>query len=565
MDQADISKVKKHFETLKNDRMPFDTMYQALSEYISMMKQSYNGDSSSTSFLMNEIYDSSGAYAAVNSAAALTGMLWAGSALQSIYIEEPQGLESRKDIASYYEYFLNKLAIAFDDPKANFTISFDEYMLDQIIYGTSGIGVESGEESLLMFKPYGIRELYIEEGKNGQVVAVYLLFNWKIDRIVGEYGLENVSEKVQDKFKNNKLNDEEKILICIRKRKEKKAKLGVLSMPYESLHIEFNQDHLLKESGYSDLPIKVGRFRKLNYERYGRSNGMFALPDIKEANILREAVILATEKNLDPPLGVLSSGDLGGGVIDTSAGAISVINATSSLRTQPVFPLVTVGSINDALVRLEKLEQTISQHFYIDRLLDFNNETQMTFGEAKIRAGLRAASLSSLFSRQISEVLSPVIDRAVNILFQMGELGVVRGSDMHLEREANGKEYHLIPDVLVERMAAGQDIYKVSYKTQASQAARSEEYLSILDVASTAIQFSQVDPRVGVRLNLDKAIQALSNIRGVRGGIIREDDEVDAIMEANQRAQQEQVMLAAAQQGADIVDKMASASKTARE
>lgn len=560
----DYTSYKKDFDRLKNARSNWDRMYQALGEYVSMVKQNFEGQPADGEFLMDEIFDSTGAYAAINAASAMSGMLWAGSAKQSVFLDAPDDMEMTTEAAEFYEYITNKLTSAFDDPKANFSLAFDEHLLDQRIFGTSGVGVERGEDSILKFKPYGVKELYIDEGRDGRVNKIFLFYEWDAKRVVAEYGAENVSEKTRKSAEAK--NGNVKVLVCIVPRTEFKAKRGALAMPYMSLHMEYDTCHPLKESGYSDLPIKVCRARKLSYEKYGRSEAMFALPDIKEANILREAVIVATEKNLDPPLGVLDDGVLGGGVIDTSAGAISVFNASEkSGNSNPVFPLVTVGSIGDALVRLEKLEQTIAQHFYIDRLLDFNNETQMTFGEAQIRAGIRSASLSSLFAREIAEVLTPLVDRAASIMFQLGELGVVEGSDIHRERVAESKEFFVIPDEIVKRIESGQDIYRVGYRTQASKAARSEEYLSIIDIVGFNIQAMQVDPSTSMRVNLHEAIKQLSDIRGVPVGIIREDDEVEAMMAEQAQQQQAQATLEQAGQAAGIVEQLASANKAARE
>lgn len=555
---------KKLFDKLKNDRKTWDNMYQVVGEYVSQVKQNFENSPQAGEFLVEDVFDSTGSFAAHNSASALLGMLWHGSAKQSIEISAPDGLEMTGELADYYARMTETLVGAMDDPKANLGIALMEYMADQLIFGTSGVGVESGDDSLLMFKPYGVKELYIDEGKNGQVDELYLLFEWTIKRIVDEYGLENVSEKIKEKYEDKQWLERAKVLICIYPRIEKKADAGVLAMPYETVHLEYdNECHVLKESGFSSLPIKVGRFKKLNYERYGRSPAMDALPDIREANVLREAVIIATEKNLDPPLGIMDDGALGGGVVDTSAGSISVFNGAMN-NGNPVFPLVTVGSIPDALARLESLRESIAQHFHLDRLLDFNNQTQMTFGEAQIRNGIRNASLASLYMRQISEVLTPLIERCGDILFQLGEFGVIEGSEQETELKALGKDVYYIPDILVERMENEQDIYQIVYKTQAANAQRSEEYIAILDVLSFAIQATQIDPTVRHRYNLHEGIKVLGNIRGLPVDILRQDDEVEALIQAeNQQAMQMQGM-AMAEQGANVVEKMANARETVR-
>lgn len=557
---------KDHFEKLKAARQNWDTMYQVLGEYISLIKQNFEGQPASGDFLIDDIFDSKAAYAAINSASSLQGMLWSGTAKQSIFLREPDGLEITTELAEYYERITDVLTDAFDSPYSNFALSFDEYMLDQMIFGTSGIGVEKGTKSLLKFKPYGVKELYIDEGADGLISDIFLFFEWSVKRTVAEYGIDNVSDKVRQKYEQGKFLDTVKILICIVPREIFKAEKGYLAMPYASYHIEYDSCHMIKEGGYSELPIKIGRFKKLNYERYGRSSGMFALPDIKEANVLAESIIVATEKVLDMPKGVLDDGILGGGTIDFSAGSITTFNSSAQMGNRnPVFDIGSPPDISWAKDRLMELHESIAQHFYIDRLLDFNNETQMTFGEAQIRAGLRNASLSSLFARQIAEVLTPVIDRAVNILFQLGELGVAEGSEQEQERINEGKEVFYIPDELLERIEKGQDIYKVGYRTQAANAARSEEYIAIIDVLGFGIQSLQIDPTVSERINLHEGVKQLADIRGLPVGVIREDDEVEERINARREAEEGAQTMNMMQQGAGIVESLASANKAVRE
>lgn len=560
----DPKELKDTFDALKAERKTWDSHFQLLGEYISMIKQNFQGSHAPGEFLVEDIYDATGAFAAHNAASALLGMLWPGTARQAVEITPPDDLETDTELAEFYERVTDRLVRAMDDPKANLSLSLDEYMLDQMIFGSSGIGVEKGDESKLLFKPYGVKEMYIDEGKNGRVDAIYLFFEWTVKRAVKEYGLENVSDKVRQKWEQNKKQDKIKILICITERTEFKATMGALSMPYQSVHIEYDTSHVLKESGFGDLPIKVGRFRKLNYERYGRSPGMNAMPDIREANALREAVIIATEKALDMPKGILDDGMLGGGVIDTSAKAINVFNATGSNGGPPIFDIGTPPDIRAALERLEELKNTIAQHFHLDRLIDFNNETQMTFGEAQIRNAIRNASLSSLFSRQISEVFTPLIVRCVSLMFEMGEFGVAKGSEQEAELIAAGKEPEYIPDVLLQRLDRGEEIYEIAYKTQAANASKSELYIGILDVLSFGIQAMQVDPTIRHRVDLHEGLKEIGSIRGLPVGILRQDDEVAERMQAEQQQMAQQQQLEAGVMGADIVDKLASANKAVR-
>lgn len=559
---SQYQKIKKEFDTVKAKRSNWNQMYQILGEYVHQMKQNFQGQPASGEFLTSEIYDASGAFAASNSASALLGMLWPGSASQAFELTQPDDLELTTELAQFYERMNNRTHRAFDDPKANLSLALDEYMLDQIVFGTSGVGVDAGTDSKLLFKPYGVQEMYVANGANGKVSRLWLLFEWEVERVIQEYGEESVSEQTRKLYQDGKLQEKVCILHVVRPRKEKKALYGKLAMPYEGLHLEYKNCHLLREDGYAEMPIPVGRFRRLNYEEYGRSPAMNALPDIKEANVLREAVIVATEKQLDPPLGVLDDGMLGGNVIDTSAAAINVFNASANLSgNSPVFPLVTVGDLNTAIARLESLQETIAQHFFIDRLLDFNNETQMTFGEAQIRDQRTNASMSAIYNRQISELFTPLIERGVAKLFRMGEYGVIRGSEEEAELLVQGIEPEYIPDDLAALLEQGKDIYKIVYKTKAANAAKAEEYIAIADITNFTLQAMQVDPSLKHRLDLHESIKQLGVIRGLPVGILRQDDEVEALVAQEAEQMQAIQALQSGEQLANIADKAASAEQ----
>lgn len=552
------SQIKKEFDAMRSDRSNFDAMYQVIGEYVAQNRQNFTGQPSNGEFLTKDIFDTSGVFAAYTAASTILGMLWPGSAKQAIEIDMPDDMESNKELADFYQRATKKLVRAMDDPRAGLSLALGEYMFDQILFGTSGIGVEEGDESTLLYKPYGVKEIYIDEGKNGRVSKLALYYEWDVERVVAEYGIDNVSEKVRKAYEKGG-KDKVKILIYIKPRKVKRAKIGKLAMDFEGLHFEYDCMKLLREDGYHEFPIPVVRFHKLMYEKMGRSLAMNALPDIREANVLREAVIIATEKTLDMPIGVMDDSMLGGGYIDTSARAVTVFNASSNVSgLPPVFNIGDVPKIDYAEARLEKLENNIAQHFHIDRLLDFNNETQMTFGEAQIRDQIRTASLVGLFSRQISEGFTEWIRRGINIMWRKGEFGVIKGSVEEQERIAADKEVTYLPDEIVRRLKKGLDIYQITYKTKAANAAKAEEYIGIVDVLGFAKQMADMDQSIVNRVDLHKAIKRLAEIRGA-SSIIRQDDEVEA-MQASQEEQQQQLMqLQQAEQLAGAAEKVARA------
>lgn len=94
---------------------------------------------------------------------------------------------------------------------------------------------------------------------------------------------------------------------------------------------------------------------------------------------------------------VLDDGTLGAGEIDDSPNGVTVVNVSGRISNQdPIKPLYTVGELQSVENHTEQLRQQITQAFFIDRLLDLNNDTRMTLGEAQIRNRIRGESLTSI-------------------------------------------------------------------------------------------------------------------------------------------------------------------------
>ncbi len=519
---------------LKANKAPWLDLYQMLGEFIHMRRMDFTTTRQPGEFLTREIFDSTAPKSAKTASSSILAMLWPQS-VKRFRFKPPASLPDTRAIKEYYEIITAKQIAVMDNPKAGLPMALDEYMLDQVSFGTSGVEALPDKKTKVVYKAWGVKNLSIAEGADGFVDTLYVEVRLPVHIIVKTYGLDKVSEKIRGLFNQRKFDQEFNILIAIEPRITDDfapAGKGNTGMPFQSVHIEMDTKHFLKESGFNETPIKVGRFWKILGEVYGRCPGMDALPSALEANAIWEAVTVAIEKNLDPPLGVLDDGKLGGGEIDTSAGAVNVFNITGRAgEKNPIFPLYTVGEIKQSVNLLQQLAQDIADHFFIDRLLDFNNETRMTLGEANLRNKLRNSTLGSIFTRQIAEVFSPLIERTFNILLEQGEFGVVEGSVDHLiATQFNGENPIIIPKEVVDLMLKGEDVYQIEYFTPALRIMQAEEADGIIRTYESAIVMKNAGA-VDILDNLDSdiAIRRVSDISGAPSEILRAKKDVDVI------------------------------------
>jgi len=303
--KAEISSILKRKVELESRKEPWLDQYQLLGEFIHQRKQKFNEDFTQGEFLNRELFDSKGPKSAKISASSILGNLWPQS-VKKFRINRSRKVSDNDENKKYFEFVTETVRAVLDNPKAGLITALNEYMLDEVVFGTAGIEIFPARDTKLGYRAWSVKQMLIDEGKNGFVDTIYLVQELPVNRVVGEYGIQNVSKAVREKFEEGKFDEEVIILIAIEPRNIRSpGAKGNKALPFRSVHIEVSERKAIRESGFSEIPIKVGRFSKIIDEKYGRSPGMDALPDIMESNAIWEAVTIAIEKNLDPPLGLV--------------------------------------------------------------------------------------------------------------------------------------------------------------------------------------------------------------------------------------------------------------------
>lgn len=551
-----VGRILDRHQKLKTERQPWITTWQLVAEYVRSRKSNFTYEFSPGQFLTGKIFDSTASQANHKMAASLIGALYPNGS-KSIEIKPHATLKGkdREDVKDYFESVSQVVIRTLGNYKGGFSIALQEYMSDQGAFGTSGISVLAGDtdDVPVKFKAVDVKQACIDEDKNGFVDTVYMELQLTLKQLVEEYGLDNVSPASREKWAQKDYNAKIKVLHAIEPRMISEYGPGNRRMPYSSCHIEIEDRHILNESGFESMPVFMTRFWKESGEKYGRSPAMECMSDILEANAVREAAILAIEKALDPPLALFDDGALGGGVVDTSAGALSVFKisgAMSQSNRRIIEQLVTTGELNSTYKHLIELHDIITDNFFIDRLTDLNNDTRMTLGEANIRNELRGQSLGSIYERQIVELFNPVIERVFSILLNKSLLGVIPGSREHLEALEYGEDPLVIPDVIVDAMMRGREVYEINYISPAMRIMRQEELTGITRTVEFAASVAAIRPDIMENLDLDKIIRRVQELTGAPADTLVSMQKVVDIRDARAKKEQQMMEMQAQVEGA---------------
>jgi hypothetical protein len=382
----------------------------------------------------------------------------------------------------------------------------------------------------------------LAENAAGRAAKFYRRRKYTVEQLVEKYGIENVSASSKKKFTDGKLGDEVDVLHVIEPRPEAERKEGsqaAKDMPIASIHIEIEAAKFLKKSGFHESAVACARLAKRINEEYGRGRGMNALPSIMMLNQVMEDWMLAMEKNLDPPMYQINDAVAGNGYIDTSAGAINILRIDKAMpNVAPTGKLYDIQEVRNAPEVIEMLLKTISNHFMIDRLIDMNNDVQMTKGEAFLRNGIRQASLRSITSRLLLEKFDPLINGSFSICLRRNKFGYMPNDPLAAALEAKGVKVKYLPQKLIDAMEREEDLYTIEYLTPAARDMLAEEGQGMVEVLGITAEMAQFDPMIKHRIDANWTLNRLAEIKGADSRMFTKDADAKAAIATEQQQMQ---------------------------
>ncbi|MDE2019178.1 MAG: hypothetical protein KGJ13_02395 [Patescibacteria group bacterium] len=556
------------FHTLEREKQPWLLHFQALAQIFLTREMDFTRMMIPGEFLQAYVYDNTGQFSAALCASIILSMMWPDAG-RTFRVKPVKRLKGLAGVDEFFRYVTEDLHSVMDNPRAGLQVALMEWALDWVIFGTSGLATLDGpkdDPSLpVVYDGWSTKRMFIDEDIAGFVDTVYYKRPLTARQIMMEYGSgkypgDSVSPIIKEEAENPNADPNEQegtdVLVVIEPKEPEKGKAGVAAMRVRTVHIDLKHNHIMRESGYHEMPVAVSRLFKQMDEKYGRSFGMLALPDAQSLNALAEAVLVATEKQLDPPLGVLDDGRLGGGVVDTSAGALTVFNSAGKVNPneKPIFPLFTVGEMQSSAALMERLGGLIKQAFQLDRLLDLTNSAhsaEMTAYETAVRDRIRGESLGSTFSRAEKEVFTPTIQRTFNMRYRQGAYGIINEGIAARIRMLWGKitgvKPMVVPPAVIAAAKEGLDVFEVEYISPAKRFQQQQKLQGMTTAVQTIGNVSEQIPSMKDNVHPDRTARHIWEFSGAPEECLRTDDELKAFREAQAKAAEEQAKLAQAE------------------
>ncbi len=280
----------------------------------------------------------------------------------------------------------------------------------------------------------------------------------------------------------------------------------------------------LSVQGYYELPIHAPRWLVPDEGVYGYGPGWFALAECRGLQLMSEDVLVALELMIKPPVSATNKAFANG--INLFPGGVNV-QEEGNLQQNAVRPVFEVNMpVEQVEMKIERIQQVIKRRFFADlfMMLDNLKNNKMTAREVIERSQEKMTMLGPSIERYQTELLNPFISRAYNIANRMGKLPPP-------PQELIGREL------------------KVEYVSPLSLAQKASGITALEQGLAIALNLATAFPNVRKKIKEMEAVDRYWDMLGIPTGILRTDEEVEAMIkqeqaEMAQQVQQEQLMQA---------------------
>jgi len=570
MDTQELDIIIQRYTQLNTEKSNWDSFYSNLSIAFLNRKLLENKQYTNAKigkFLDEHTYSSYGQWAACTLSSILFGTIWGygmnAITLKPIDIFSLFGEEILAEVTKYINMCNSLLKFYIERPNSNLIPTLTEYFLNLSIFGTGIIGINKTQSitTPIKFVSYSVFNVVLDQNNNHDIDTIFIKKEFNILQLVEEYGYDTLPQRLQKEYTADKFSNSKYMVIhAVYPRNEFIENTKTKKSKYKSIHFLLTEKTVLRESGFFSFPFIIGRFYKTDSEVMGRSPSMTAYPEQNNINGLSKATVKGSELQIDPPITYDETVDVEN--INMSAGSKIPINSYGSTSNRPpIVPLNVTGDFNSTLKLREMSREEINKLFYLDILLDFNNQFQMTAYETNLRNQLKAKIFSSFYLRQNVEFLYPFIQRCYRMLWENGLMGSFEQMD------SEDKTGFVIPEFLKRFILEEELFFDIITTSSSSQLLKQDELSAIEQSIAFAIQLAQAGGLDNI--NIDNAIRQYISLKGLSGILLNNMEEVIQKRQIQQQmmAQQQQLELektkaASNQMNAQAVQSMSKSNES---
>lgn len=523
-------KIRKTYDKCRTDRRSWETLWQDCADFFDPSRSDFIGNNQQGQENREKIFDSVGEDALENLVAYLMSILvnpsvqWFKIApIDDEQVSDPMDLK-------FLEMAEKKMLAAFNSENTGFLLSTYNFLKELCTYGSS-CQFEDEEEGEIRFLTPSLAQIYFKENSRGRIDTVYRCFQLTASQILEKFDIDAIPGKIQTASDNNN-ETKFKIVHAVYPRNKDEVIENALdpkAFPIASVYLLLDGDVILEESGYMEMPFFPTRYTKTAGETYGRGPGLKALPDVRVNNEINRSLLIAAEKQSDPPTLVPDDGFLS--EIGTNGGDITTYRSNTPMKDK-IITLSSQANLSAMFEIIAQKQQAIRKMFLNDKI-QMNGGPQKTATEVLQIEDEKMRLLGPLSSRLAVEWLEPLITRTFAIMARRGDFGE-------------------IPESL-----GGKDL-QVQYVSPITRAQKQTESTAFLTALGNVQPLLQMRPDLMENFDLDTFVRDLPQMFGFSETYLVAQEVIEQQRQAKaEEAQRQQQMM---EQSAQLQD-----AKTASE
>ena len=445
-------------------------------------------------------------------------------------------LAGNKSVGEFFDQVMEEVMYALN--RSNFYDQMFPSYKSSGVYGTALLFEEEDVEDDIRFHNMPLKQCVIVEDARGRVCRYYIEFEYTANQAVTRWGEENIPTDLKEEIKDGKGDSKKhKFLLFIGERYRREIqKTDKKNMRVEAVWVYVEGKQTIEESGYNEFPAFCHRFDKRPFVPWGFSPGMKALPFARLLNAIAKTNLRTMMKATDPPIAVPHNAFIA--PFNMNPRAINVYKKDAMQDGKDIFAFGNFGDPNVGLNAVEYYAQKVKTLMFQDTFLAFSNITKdMNNPEIMERINEKMTMLGPAVGRYLDEVISPIVQRTIGILFRRGKL----------------------PEPPVDLMMnPGYEIDFIGVLAQAQRRAELNTLVTGLTMMGNMAQFA---PEVLDKIDPDKVTDEVWAITGAPVKVLRDDDEVRQIREGRAQESMQQQEMATLHAGSEIAKNAGQAEK----
>lgn len=437
-------------------------------------------------------------------------------------------LNKFKPVKAYLDYVGQAMSEVF--LKSNLYTTLNATYSDLGTFATNAFAVIEGNEPGSMWcYHFPIGTYYLGVNHQGVVDTVYREYQMSVSQLVRRFGRENCSNQVRNYWDTSRYDVKIPIVYLVEPNPEfDPAKPASKFKKFASVYYEVGckEQDFLSERGFDEFPIMAPRWMVSGGDAYGSAcPGMISLGDVQQLQMLHKRKMQGLERAINPPVNApVSMRNVGA---STLPGGVNWVN--DGQPNSGVQAAMAINPyLNDIRAEIQETHERIRKFFFEDLFLMMANEdrSNITAFEIQIRQEEKVMALGPVLERLNDELLDPLVSRTLRL---MERGGLIPPPPPELEGSDPIPEY-------ISTLAQAQKLSSVN---------------GIMAVTQFAANMATFDPAAMKKVDALFAIDEYADAVGSPAAMLRSNDQVNKMVQADQEAAALSQNMVAAQQAAD--------------